>query len=125
VDIIGLSIKATDDAQVCIMQIENGWVQCQESAVPNDRKTKNISRVIERDHSKDYDNGNIGSSETDSAISKIRSQQFIELEDRNNHDFSIDLAALVIHPLGNGLVCLIDDPTGTSLCEPFRLRMQT
>jgi hypothetical protein len=40
VDIIGLSIKATDDAQVCLMQIDNGWVQCQESAVQNDRKTK-------------------------------------------------------------------------------------
>ena len=35
-----------------------------------------------------------------------------------------DLAAVGINPVGNGLVCLINDPEGTSLCEPFKVENQ-
>jgi hypothetical protein len=121
VDIIGLSISDSGDAMVCMMEIDNSRIQCQEFAVPNDRINQNIWRVIETDHSKDYDNGNTGSNEIDNAIQEIREQQFNELEDRNNHDFGVDLAAVGINPVGDGLICLINDPEGTALCEPFKV----
>jgi hypothetical protein len=126
VDVIGLSIKDTGDAMVCIMNIDNDWIQCQEFGVPNDRINNNIWRVIETNSNKDYDNGNTGSEDVDSAINGIKSQDFTELEDLDNHDFEIDLAALGINPQGDGLVCLIEDDRneGTGLCEPFKVSNQ-
>jgi hypothetical protein len=126
VDIIGLSINDNGDAIVCMMSIDNGWVQCQEFGVPNDRINENIWRVIETDSNKDYDNGNTGSEDVDSAINGIKSQDFTELEDLDNHDFEIDLAALGINPQGDGLICLIEDDRneGTALCEPFKVSNQ-
>jgi hypothetical protein len=123
VDIIGLSIKDNGDAIVCMMNIDNGWVQCQDFGVPDDRIDQDIWRVIEADSDKDYDNGNTGSDDVDDAIDAIKSQDFNELDDLNNHDFNIDLAALGINPVGDGLVCLIKDRTneGTALCEPFKV----
>ena len=122
VDVIGLSIKDTGDAMVCIMNIDNDWVQCQQFGVPNDRINENIWRIIETD--KDYDNGNTGSNHIDLTIEDIKEYDFEELDDdRTNHDFNIDLAALGINPVGDGLVCLIKDRTneGTALCEPFKV----
>jgi hypothetical protein len=126
VDIIGLSIKGNGDAMVCMMNIDNDWVQCQEFGVPNDRINENIWRVIETDSNNDYDNGNTGSEDVDSAINGIKSQDFTELEDLDNHDFEIDLAALGINPQGDGLICLIEDDRneGTGLCEPFKISNQ-
>ncbi|MGH9975475.1 MAG: hypothetical protein ACRD8Z_06525 [Nitrososphaeraceae archaeon] len=126
VDVIGLSIKNTGDAMVCIMNIDNDWVQCQEFGVPNDRINENIWRVIETDSNKDYDNGNTGSEDVDSAINGIKSQDFTELDDLDNHDFEIDLAALGINPQGDGLICLIEDDRneGTALCETFKVEAQ-
>ena len=49
VDVIGLSVKNTGEANVCIMNIDNDWVQCQEFGVPNDRINEDIWRVIETD----------------------------------------------------------------------------
>ena len=111
---------------VCIMNIDNDWVQCQEFGVPNDRINENIWRVIETDSNKDYDNGNTGSEDVDSAINGIKSQDFTELDDLDNHDFEIDLAALGINPQGDGLICLIEDDRneGTGLCEPFKVSNQ-
>ncbi len=122
VDVIGLSLKNTGEAMVCIMNIDNDWVQCQKFGVPNDGIDENIWRVIETDSNKDYDNGNTGSKNVDDAINGIKSQAFTELDTLDNHDFQIDLAALGINPQGDGLVCLIEDDRneGTALCEPFK-----
>ena len=123
VDIIGLSLKDIGDAMVCIMNIDNDWVQCQEFGVPNERINENIWRVIETASDKDYDNGNTGSDDVDDAINGIKSHDFSELDDLDNHDFNIDLAALGINPQGDVLVCLIEDDRneGTALCEPFKV----
>jgi hypothetical protein len=123
VDIIGLSIKDNGDAIVCMMNIDKGWVQCQDFGVPDDRIDQDIWRVIEAESDKDYDNGNTGSDDVDDAIDAIKSQDFSELDDLGNHDFNVDLAALGINPVGDGLVCLIKDRTneGTGLCEPFKV----
>jgi hypothetical protein len=79
--------------------------------------------VIEADSNKDYDNGNTGSDDIDDAIDVIKSQDFSELNDMDNHDFNIDLAALGINSAGDGLICLIKDriDTGTAHCEPFKV----
>jgi hypothetical protein len=124
VDIIGLGLKNTGDAMVCIMNIDNDWVQCQEFGVPNDRINENIWRIIEADSDKDYDNGNTGSTHIDLTIKDIKEYDFGELDDdRTNHDFGIALAALGINPQGDGLICLIEDDRneGTALCEPFKV----
>jgi hypothetical protein len=124
IDIIGLSLKDTGEAMVCAINIDSDWVQCQEFGVPEDRINENIWRVIETDQSKDYDSGNTGSEEVDDAITAIKSHDFTELDDLNNHEFDIDLAAVGINPVGDGLVCLINDPEGTALCEPFKVSNQ-
>lgn len=121
IDIIGLSLKDTGEAMVCAMNIDNDWVQCQEFGVPEDRINEDIWRIIETDQSKDYDNGNTGSDDVDSAIGAIKAGDFAELDDLDNHAFDIDLAAVGINPVGDGLVCLINDPEGTALCEPFKV----
>ncbi|MGI0042898.1 MAG: hypothetical protein ACRD47_04235 [Nitrososphaeraceae archaeon] len=123
VDIIGLSIKDTGDAMVCMMNIDNDWVQCQEFGVPNERINENIWRIIETDSDKDYDNANTGSDDVDDAINGIKGQDFSELDDIDNHDFNVDLAALAISLQGDGLICLIEDDRneGTGLCEPFKI----
>jgi hypothetical protein len=123
VDIIGLSIKDNGDAIVCMMNIGNDWVQCQGFDVPNDRINENIWRVIEVVSDKDYDNGNTGSDDVDDAINAIKSGDFSKLDDLDNHDFNVDLAALGINSAGDGLICLIKNrtDTGTALCEPFKV----
>ncbi len=126
VDIIGLSIKDNGDAMVCMMNIDNDWVQCQQFGVPNDRINENIWRIIETDSNNDYDNANTGSEDVDDAINGIKSFDFPELDDLDNHDFNVDLAALGINPQGDGLICLIEDDRneGTALCEPFKVSNQ-
>ena len=123
VDIIGLSVKDTGEAMVCMMNIDNDWVQCQEFGVPADRINQNIWRIIETDSDKDYDNGNTGSDDVDNAIDAIKAYDFAQLDDLDNHDFNVDLAALGINPKGEGLVCLVEDDRneGTALCEPFKI----
>jgi len=123
VDIIGLSIKDNGDAIVCMMNIDEDWVQCQEFGVPDDRINEDVWRVIEADSDKDYDNGNTGSDDVDDAIDAIKGHYFNELEELDNHDFNVDLAALGINTAGDGLICLIKDRpgTGTALCEPFKV----
>lgn len=126
VDVIGLSLKDDGGAMVCMMNIDNDWVQCQEFGVPNDRINENIWRVIETDNNKDYDNANTGSEDVDDAINSIKSFDFPQLDDLDNHDFNVDLAALGINPQGDGLICLIEDDRneGTALCEPFKVSNQ-
>jgi hypothetical protein len=124
IDIIGLSLKDTGEAMICAMNINNDWVQCQESDVPENRINEDVWRIIETDQSKDYDNSNTGSEDVDSAIFAIKSGDFAELDDLDNHEFDIDLAAVGINPVGDGLVCLINDPEGTALCEPFKVSNQ-
>lgn len=127
VDVIGLSLKDSGEAMICIMNIDNDWVQCQEFGVADDRINENIWRVIETDSDKDYDNGNTGANNVDLAIGDIKDYDFDELDDdRDNHDFNIDLAALGINSQGDGLVCLIEDDRneGTALCEPFKVSNQ-
>jgi hypothetical protein len=121
IDIIGLSLKDTGEAMVCAMNIDNDWVQCQEFGVPEDRINEDVWRIIETDQSKDYDNGNTGSEDVDNTIGAIKSGDFAELDDLDNHEFDIDLAAVGINSVGDGLVCLINDPEGTALCEPFKV----
>jgi hypothetical protein len=123
VDIIGLSIRDTGEAMVCLMEIDGDNIQCQEFGVPNDRINDNIWRIIETDKNDDYDNGNTGSEDVDDAISAIKDYDFDELEDLDNHEFDVDLTALGINPNGEGLVCLVEDQSdeGTALCEPFKV----
>jgi hypothetical protein len=82
--------------------------------------------VIETDHDKNYDNGDTGSSDIDDAIEAIKSQDFDELEDADNHDFDLDIAWVAINPQGEGVTCLTDDRSGKSgaLCEPFKVSAQ-
>ena len=82
-----------------MLNIDNGWVQCQNFRVPDDRINQDIWRVIEADSDKDYDNGNTGSNDVDDAINAIKSQDFSELDDLDNHNFNVDLAALESIPL--------------------------
>jgi hypothetical protein len=62
----------------------------------------------------------------DNAINGIKSSDFPELDDLDNHDFNVDLAALGINSQGDRLICLIEDDRneGTALCEPFKLSNQ-
>lgn len=126
VDIIGLSTKQNGDSMVCLINIDNDNVQCQEFGMPQDRVNGDFWRVIETDHDKDYDNGNTGSNNIDGIIENIKSQDFSELEEDTNHDFNIDLAWIAINPQGDGVVCLSQDSTGKgkSLCEPFKVSAQ-
>lgn len=61
VDIIGLSIKDNGAAIVCMMNIDNDWIECQDFGVPNYRINDDIWRIIETDSNEDYDDGNTGS----------------------------------------------------------------
>lgn len=124
VDIIGLSIKENGDSMICLLNIDKEHVQCQEFNVPNDRADSAMSRIIEVDSDKEYDNGNTGSSEIDSVIQNINDQDFNALEDADNHNFKVDLAALGVNDNGDGMVCIIDDDKsdkGKALCEPFKV----
>lgn len=126
IDIIGLSTKDNGDSNVCLINIDNENVQCQEYGMPSDRVNGDFWRVIETDHDKDYDNGNTGSNDIDGVIDDIKSQDFSELDDATNHDFGIDLTWVAISPSGDGVVCLSEDSTGKgkSLCEPFKVSAQ-
>ena len=123
IDIIGLSTKQNGDSMVCLINIDNENVQCQEYGMPSNRVNDDFWRVIETDHDKDYDNGNTGSNDIDGVIDDIKSQDFSELDDATNHDFGIDLAWIAINPSGDGVACLAEDSTGKgkSLCEPFKV----
>lgn len=123
VDIIGLSVKENGEAIICAMDIDSDHIQCQEFAMENSKVNQDFWRVIETDHDNDYDNGNTGSSDIDDAIEDIKSQDFSELDDADNHDFGIDLAFVAINPQGDGVTCLNTDQSGKgkSLCEPFKV----
>jgi len=124
IDIIGLSVKGdSGDAMVCLMNIDNVQVQCQEFGVPTDRVGTDFSKVIELDNGKEYDNRNTGSNYIDQTIKSINDQNFIDLEDKDNHDFDVDLAAIGINPNSDGMVCNIEDSstTGKALCEQFKV----
>jgi len=123
IDIIGLSTKQNGDSMVCLINIDNEHVQCQEYGMPSDRVNGDFWRIIETDQDKDYDNGNTGSNDIDGVIDDIKSQDFSELDDATNHDFDIDLAWIAINPSGDGVACLAEDSTGKgkSLCEPFKV----
>lgn len=127
VDIIGLSVKQDGDAMICAMNIDNGWVQCQQFGMDPNRVNSEFWRIIEVDQDKDYDNGNTGSSNVDLAIEDIKNHDFDELDDdRDNHDFGIDLGWVAINPQGEGVTCLTTDQSGKgkSLCEPFKVSAQ-
>jgi hypothetical protein len=127
VDIIGLSVKQNGDAMLCAMNIDNGWVQCQEFGMDPQRVNGDFWRIIETDHDKDYDNGTTGSQNVDLAIEDVKNQDFDELDDdRDNHDFGIDLGWVAINPQGDGVTCLTNDNSGEgdSLCEPFKVSAQ-
>ncbi|MGH9983572.1 MAG: hypothetical protein ACRD8W_06405 [Nitrososphaeraceae archaeon] len=127
VDIIGLSVKQSGDAMICAMDIDNGWVQCQEFGMDPNKVNSDFWRIIETDHDKDYDNGNTGSNNVDLAIQDIKNQDFDELDDdRDNHDFGIDIGWIAIDPEGNGVTCLTTERSGEqeSLCEPFKVSAQ-
>ena len=62
IDIIGLSVKGDNgDAMVCLMNIGNAVLQCQDFDILNDRVGADFSKVVELSPSKEYDNGNTGS----------------------------------------------------------------
>jgi hypothetical protein len=124
VDIIGLSVKDNGDAIVCLLNINNDWVECQEFGMVDDRADAAFDRIIEVDSTKEYDNGNTGSSTIDDAIDNIKSQDFNGLEDADNHSFNLDLAALGINDNGEGMICVIKDTSDAStkaFCEPFKI----
>ena len=123
IDIIGLSVKDNGDAMLCAMNIDNDWIQCQDFGMEDNKVNQAFWRVIETDSDKNYDNGNTGSNDIDDAIDAVKSQDFSELEDADNHDFGIELAFVAINPQGDGVVCLNTDSTGKgkSLCEPFKV----
>jgi hypothetical protein len=123
VDIIGLSVKDNGDAMICAFDIDSDNIQCQDFQMESDKVNQDFWRVIETDHNKDYDNGNTGSDDIDDAIEDIKSQDFSELKDADNHDFGIDLAFVAINPQGDGVTCLNTDQSGKgkSLCEPFKV----
>jgi hypothetical protein len=123
VDIIGLSVKENGDAMLCAMNIDNGWVQCQEFGMDPQKVNQAFWRVIETNSDKNYDNGNTGSQNVDLAIEDVKNQDFDELDDdRDNHDFGIDLGWVAINPQGDGVTCLTNE--GDSLCEPFKVSAQ-
>jgi hypothetical protein len=126
VDIIGLSVKESGDSMICAMDIDSSNIECQEFGMDPQKVNQAFWRVIETDSSKNYDNGNTGSSEIDDAIDAIKSQDFSELEDADNHNFGIDLAWIAINPQGEGVTCLTTDQSGKgkSLCEPFKVSAQ-
>jgi hypothetical protein len=126
VDIIGLSVKENADAMICAMDIDSDHIECQEFAMPQGKVNQDFWRIIETDSTKNYDNGNTGSSDIDDAIEDIKSQDFNELEDADNHNFGIDLAWVAINPQGEGVTCLTTDQSGKgkSLCEPFKVSAQ-
>jgi hypothetical protein len=127
VDIIGLSVKQNGDAMLCAMNIDNGWVQCQEFGMDPQKVNQAFWRIIEKDSNKYYDNGNTGNDNTDLAIQDIKNHDFDELDDdRDNHDFGIDLGWVAINPQGDGVTCLTNDNSGEgdSLCEPFKVSAQ-
>ena len=64
---------------------------------------------------KEYDNGNTGSNYIDQTIKSINDQNFIDLEDKDNHDFDVDLAAIGINPNSDGMVCNIEDSSTTGI----------
>lgn len=123
VDIIGLSVKDNGDAMICVFDIDRDHIQCQDFGMENDKVNQDFWRIIETDSSKNYDNGNTGSDDIDDAIEDIKSQDFSELKDADNHDFGIDLAFVAINPQGEGVTCLNTDQSGKgkSLCEPFKV----
>ena len=123
VDIIGLSTKQNGDSMVCLMDIDDDDIQCQNFGMPSDRVNGDFWRIIETNHNKDYDNGNTGSNDVDDAIDAIKSQDFVELDNLSNHDFGVDLAWIAINPQGDGFTCLTEDDRGRgpSLCEPFKV----
>lgn len=108
---------------VCLMNLGNEQVQCQEFDVPNDRVGADFSRVIELDTDKKYDKGNTRSSYIDGVINSINDQNFNDLEGKDNHDFNVDLAAVGINFNGDGMVCIIEESStpGKALCEPFKV----
>lgn len=126
VDIIGISAKENGDAQVCLMNIDDDNIQCQDFGMPDDRVSGDFWRIIETDHDKDYDDGDTGSDDIDDVIDDIKSQDFSALDDASNHDFDIDLAWIAISPDGEGVVCLTEDSSGKgkALCEPFKVSSQ-
>ncbi len=127
IDIIGLSIKEHGNAMMCLMNIDDSHIQCQEFGMEDNKVNQAFWRIIETDHDKDYDNGNTGSNDVDLAIDDIKSQDFDELDDdRDNHGFGIDLVWVAINPVGDGVTCLAEDSTGKgkSLCEPFKVSTQ-
>lgn len=70
-----------------------------------------------------YDNRNIGSSHIDQTIQSLINQDF-ELEDKNNHDFSVDQAAVDINFNGHGMVCIFKENSAqpaNALCERFKI----
>jgi hypothetical protein len=123
IDIIGLSVKENGDSDVCLINIDDEHVQCQEFRMPDDRVNQDFWRIIETDHDKDYDDGNTGSDDIDSVIEDVKGQDFSELDDASNHDFDIDLAWIAINGQGDGFTCLTEDESGKgkSLCEPFQV----
>ena len=126
VDIVGISAKENGDAQICLMNIDDDNIQCQDFGMPDDRVSGDLWRIIETDHGKDYDDGDTGSDDVDDAIDDIKSQDFSALDDASNHDFDIDLAWIAISPDGEGVVCLTEDSSGKgkALCEPFKVSSQ-
>ena len=123
VDIIGLSVKENGDAMICAFDIDSDRIECQDFGMDPQKVNQAFWRVIETDSSKNYDNGNTGSSDIDDAIEDIKSQDFNELEDADNYNFGIDLAWIAINPQGEGVTCLTTDQSGKgkSLCEPFKV----
>jgi len=129
IDIIGLAAKhGSGEAVICLMDISSEDVQCQGFSVSPDRISSDITRIIELDHDKNFDNGGTGSSKIDDVIKTINDGQFNSLDKENNHDFGVDLAPIGINDNGEGMVCLVTDSTsstvsnpGKSLCEPFKV----
>ena len=126
IDIIGLSTKASGESMICLMDIDDSRIQCQEFGMEPTRVNQAFWRVIETDHDKDFDNGNTGSSDVDDAIEDIKSQDFSGIQDADNHDFGINLAWIAINSQGDGVTCLANDSTGVgnALCEPFKVSAQ-
>lgn len=126
IDIIGLSVKDNGDAILCAFNINNDWIQCQDFEMEDNKVNQDFWRVIETNHNKDYDNGNTGSDDIDDAIDDIKSQDFSDLKDADNHDFGIDISWVAINPQGEGVTCLVKDQSGKgkSLCEPFKVSAQ-
>lgn len=126
VDIVGLSIKDSGAAMICMMNINNDWIECQDFGVPNDRINDDIWRIIEVNSDENFDDADTGSDDVDDAIDAVSQQDFTELNDLDNHNFNVDLAALGINPNGDGLLCLIEDSSdeGSAVCERFSVNSE-